>query len=110
MLLVLAIVGLFVLPEPWNVVGVCVAALIEVGEIWAWRKFLSRYRVHGGAEGMVGERAEVIERCDPRGRVKVRGEIWAARCEGEQSLELGARVSVVAVDGLTAVVSAHAAG
>lgn len=101
MLLLAAIAGLFILPQPWNVVGVCVAALIEVGEIWAWRKFLRRYRVRGGAEGMVGERAEVIERCDPRGRVKVRGEIWAAVTEGPDPLEPGRRATVVAVEGLT---------
>ena len=100
MLLVLAIVGLFVLPTPWNVVAVCAAAVVEVGEVWLWLRFLRRYRVQGGAEGMVGERAEVIEDCDPRGRVKLRGEIWAAMAEGE-ALPAGARVRVLAVEGLS---------
>lgn len=99
-LLTLAIIGLFVLPSPWNVVGLCVAALVEVGEIWLWMRFLRRYRVRGGAEGMVGERAEVMEACAPRGRVMVRGEIWAAEAEGEP-IETGARVRVSAVAGLT---------
>lgn len=99
MLIALAIVGLFVLPAPWNVAAVCAAAVVEVGEIWLWLRFLRRYRVQGGAEGMVGERAEVIEDCDPRGRVKLRGEIWAAEAE-EESLPAGARVRVQAVEGL----------
>ena len=95
MLLVLGIVGLFVLPEPWNVIGVCVAALIEVGEVFLWIKFLRRYRISTGAEGLVGERAEVIG----PDRVKVHGEIWSAT--GSSQLSPGQRVRVAAVDGLT---------
>lgn len=108
MLLALAIVGLFVLPVPWNVAAVCAAALVEVGELWLWRRFLRRYRVRGGAEGMVGERAEVIETCDPRGRVRLRGEIWTAEAEAE-ALPVGARVRVLAVNGLVVRVRAEAA-
>jgi membrane-bound serine protease (ClpP class) len=95
MLLLLGIIGLFFIPEPWNVVVVCVAALVEVGEVFAWIKFLRRYRVQTGAEGMVGERGEVIG----PGRVRVRGEIWTASADGP--LQPGDRVRVAAVDGLT---------
>jgi membrane-bound serine protease (ClpP class) len=95
MLLLLGIIGLFVLPEPWNVVVVCVAALIEVGEVFFWIKFLRRYRVQTGAEGLVGKRGQVIG----PGRVRVHGEIWNA--SGEVPLETGAQVRVAAVDGLT---------
>jgi membrane protein implicated in regulation of membrane protease activity len=101
MLLAASIVGLFVLPAPWNVIGVCVAAVIEVGELYLWKRFLNRYRVRGGAEGMVGERGEVMERCDPAGRVMVRGEIWSAVADGEATLEPGERIKVIAVKGLT---------
>jgi membrane protein implicated in regulation of membrane protease activity len=103
MLLVLGIVGLFVLPDPWNVVVVCVAALIEVGEVFFWIKFLRRYRVQTGAEGMVGERAEVIG----PGRVRVRGEIWSAT-GGDAPLKPGDEVRVIAVDGLTLRVESEA--
>ena len=61
-ILALAIVGLFFLPDPWRVVSSLVAAFIEVGEVFLWIKFLRRYRVKTGAEGMVGERAEAIGR------------------------------------------------
>ena len=104
MLLALSIVGIFVLPSPWNVVAVCVAAVIEVGELWAWRRFLSRYRVRGGAEGMIGERGEAIAECAPRGRVKVRGEIWEAESSGPP-IAPGAGVRVEAVEGLVLRVS-----
>lgn len=103
MLLALAIVGLFVLPAPWNVIAVCAAAVIEVAEVWLWIWFLRRYRVRGGAEGMVGERAEVLEACAPRGRVKVRGEIWTAEARGAPVVA-GERARVTAVEGLRLVV------
>ncbi len=93
MLLALAIAGLFVLPDPWRIVAVVVAALIEVGEIYLWIRFLRRYKVTTGVEAMIGERAEVIG----PGRVRVRGEIWRARGATEGS----ATVRIAAVDGLT---------
>jgi membrane protein implicated in regulation of membrane protease activity len=96
MLLLLGIVGLFVLPDPWNVVVVCLAALVEVAEVFFWIKFLRRYRVQTGAEGLVGERGEVIG----PGRVRVHGEIWTAS-GGEAELRPGDRVRVAAVNGLT---------
>jgi membrane protein implicated in regulation of membrane protease activity len=104
MLLAASIVGLFVLPGPWNVIGVCAAALLEVGELYLWKRYLDRYRVQGGAEGMVGERGEVIEACDPDGRVKVRGEIWTASAAPGEELRVGDRVRVLSVEGLRLVV------
>lgn len=103
MLLALAIVGLFVLPDPWGLIAVFTAAVIEVGEVFFWIRFLRRYPVTTGAEGLVGERGEVIVRCAPLGRVRLRGESWNAR--SEEPLELGEEVRVEAVDGLTLVVA-----
>ena len=99
MLLVLAIAGLFVLPTPWSVIAVCVAAAIEVGELYMWRWYLHRHRIKVGAEALVGERATVITACAPDGRVRMRGELWRARCS--TPLEAGAEARVAAVDGLT---------
>jgi membrane-bound serine protease (ClpP class) len=95
-ILALAIAGLFVLPDPWRIVFLVCAALIEVGEVFAWIRFLRRYRVTTGVEGMIGERAEVIG----PGRVRVHGEIWSARCDRAE----GETVRVAGVDGLTLVV------
>jgi membrane-bound serine protease (ClpP class) len=99
MLLALAIAGLFFLPQPWSVIGVAVAASIEVGEVLLWRRFLRRYRVQTGAEGLVGEPAEVVAPLVPNGTVRLRGEIWRAR--SGLPVEVGERVRVVSVDGLT---------
>jgi membrane-bound serine protease (ClpP class) len=105
MLLALAVAGLFFLPDPWRLVVLVIAAIVEVAEIYLWIRFLRRYRVTTGAEGMVGQAGEAISRCDPEGRVRVRGEIWNARCHG--GVEAGERVVVTAIDGLTLVVEAE---
>lgn len=99
MLLIAAIVGLFVLPAPWNAVVVAAVAVIEVGEVYFWIRFLRRYRIQTGAEAMVGKRAEVLESCSPYGRVRLHGEIWRAR--SETPVARGETVRVAAVDGLT---------
>lgn len=106
MLLALAIAGVFFIPDPWRVILLGAAAVIEVGEVYLWIRFLRRYRVTTGAEGMIGERGEVLERCDPEGRVRVRGEIWNARCIA--GAEPGTEVTVSEVSGLTLVVEPRA--
>ena len=105
MLLVAALVALFFLPEPWGLVAVGAAAVVEIGEVWFWIRFLRRYRVTTGAEGLVGARGEVVEACEPTGRVRVRGELWQARCPTPAIS--GQRVRVTAVDGLTLEVEAE---
>jgi membrane-bound serine protease (ClpP class) len=98
-LLVAALVSLFFLPDPWGYVAVGAAAVTEVGEVFFWIRFLRRYRVTTGAEGLVGEPGEVVEACEPTGRVRVRGELWNARCR--EPLGVGRMVRVTGVDGLT---------
>lgn len=102
MLLALAIAGLFFIPDPWRVIILVLAAVIEVAEVFFWIKFLRRYRVTTGVEGMVGEFAETLSPCRPEGRVRARGEIWNARCAA--GAESGERVRIEAVSGLTLVV------
>jgi membrane-bound serine protease (ClpP class) len=97
-ILALAIAGLFLLDGPLRFVLLFCALVIEVGELYLWIRFLRRYRVTTGAEGMVGERAQVIG----PGRVRVHGEIWKAR--GGEGRGAGDEVRVAAVDGLTLVV------
>ena len=98
MILALAIAGLFVLPDPWRIVFLVCAVLIEVGEVYFWIRFLRRYRVTTGIEGLIGETAEVIG----AGRVRVHGEIWNAR--GDADVARGQPVRIADVDGLTLVV------
>ena len=107
MVLTASIVGLFVLPSPWNVIVFGLAVFFEIGEIYLWTRFLERYRVRGGAEGMLGERATVIEECAPEGIVRVRGELWKAHADGGESLLAGERAKVLAVDGLVVTVTRY---
>ena len=99
MLLLAAFASIFFLPEPWGYVAVAVAAVVEVGEVYLWICFLRRYRVTTGAEGLVGERAEVVEAISPTGRVRVRGELWSAR--SSRPAIPGQQVRITSVDGLT---------
>lgn len=95
MILALTIVlALVVLPSPLGLIAVGTAALIEVGEVFAWKRWLSRYSVKTGAEALVGATATVID--DHRARV--RGEIWNAR--SDSPLPAGSRARIAAVDGL----------
>jgi membrane protein implicated in regulation of membrane protease activity len=91
--------AVLVLPPAWGLAVVVVAAAIEVAEVGFWIRFLRRYRIATGRESFAGSPAEVIEACDPRGRVRFRGEIWHAECPG--GAEVGERVTVAGVHGLT---------
>ena len=72
------LLALFVLPSPWGLVAILAAVALEVGESWFWIRFTQ---------------------CRPDGRVRVRGELWRARCAG--GAEVGEHVRVVRIDDLT---------
>jgi membrane-bound serine protease (ClpP class) len=91
--------ALFLLPPGWGIALVSVALVIEVAEVGFWIRFLRRYRIATGKEALIGVSAEVIEACDPRGRVRIRGEIWHAECSSPA--DVGDRVSITGVHGLT---------
>jgi membrane protein implicated in regulation of membrane protease activity len=91
--------AVFVLPPAWGLAAVTVGIAIEVAEVGFWIRFLRRYRIATGKEALVGSSAEVIEACEPRGRVRFRGEIWHAECD--VPVEVGRRVRVTGVRSLT---------
>jgi membrane protein implicated in regulation of membrane protease activity len=99
LLAIAILLTVFVLEPAIGVAVIALAALIEIGELVFWRRMLGRYRIRAGAESLVGEPAEVIEACDPRGRVRLRGELWNARAA--ERLELGEAARITGVDGLT---------
>jgi membrane-bound serine protease (ClpP class) len=100
MALVVAIaLAVFVLPLPWGLIAVGLALVWEIAELMLLPRHLHRrYAVRTGAEGLVGERAQVVERLDPEGRVRLRGEIWRARAT--TALPVGTQVEVTGVSGL----------
>lgn len=58
-----------------------------------------REKVKTGAETLIGKKGEVIEKLDPRGRVKVNGETWAA--VGDKKIGKEEKVKILKVDGNT---------
>jgi membrane-bound serine protease (ClpP class) len=93
--------ALLVLP-PWlGLIAIVTGIVVEIAEVGFWIRFLRRYKVRTGSEGLVGTVAEVVEACDPEGRVRLRGEIWRARGPRSAPATVGQLVEVTAVDGLT---------
>ena len=98
-LIAMLALALFLLPPGWGIAAVALGIVVEVAEVGFWVRFLRRYRIATGAEALIGATAEVIEACDPRGRVRFRGEIWHAHCDSGAAI--GDRVTITAVHGLT---------
>ena len=111
-LLITVLLAVFILPTPWNAVVAVVGVILEAGEITFLRRWSKRIgrrtKATTGAEAMIGRRAEVVEECRPKGSVRIKGELWEARCEAGAG-----RGDIVVVDGvedLTLVVSPEGPG
>jgi membrane protein implicated in regulation of membrane protease activity len=91
--------AVFALPPGWGLAAVVLGIVVEVAEVGFWIRFLRRYRISSGPEALVGKRGEVIQACDPRGRIRLRGEIWHAHCD--EGAAVGDSVVVTSVVGLT---------
>src|SRR5688572_23476617 len=72
------------------------------------RKVLAAHRdepIRTGWEELVGMDAEVREPLDPVGQIWIEGALWKARvADGEPGVEIGNRVRIESVDGLTLIV------
>ena len=100
MLFVVAVIlAVFVIPQPWGLVLVGVAAVVEIGETFFWIWLSQRRRAKVGVETLIGAVAEVVSACRPDGQVRVQGELWRARCD--EGADRGETVRVVDRDGLT---------
>ena len=106
-LLVCILLAVFVLPAPWNAIVAVIGLLLEVIEVTLLRRWSNRMgkraKATTGAEAMIGKRAEVATECRPKGSVRIKGELWEARCEA--GADRGDTVVVDDVDGLMLVVS-----
>jgi membrane protein implicated in regulation of membrane protease activity len=101
-LVVALLLALYVLDRPWDVVVVVGAIVVEVGEIFFWIWLSKRRRPQVGAETLIGAEAVVVTPCQPRGQVRVAGELWDALCDA--GAETGDLVRIVGRRGLTLVV------
>jgi membrane protein implicated in regulation of membrane protease activity len=96
------LLAVFVLPEPWDLPVVLLAAVVEIGETAFWLWYTRRRRAQMGPETLIGATARVVTPCLPMGQVRVQGELWRARCEA--GADAGEEVRILALDGLTLVV------
>jgi membrane protein implicated in regulation of membrane protease activity len=81
-------------------------ALIVVVQPIARRARTGAPALSSGVDGLMGRSAVVLERVDGTGgRIKLAGETWSARAlSDDDTFEPGSQVSVVEIDGATAVV------
>jgi membrane-bound serine protease (ClpP class) len=97
------LIALFFVPSPWSILVILAGAVAEVGEVIWGRRLAQRWRPRTGAEAMIGETAQVVTACRPRGQVRVRGELWEA--VADEGADPGDTVRIEAIDGLTLVVA-----
>ena len=76
------------------IAGGALVEIIEIGVWLKWRKVAPR----SGVEMMVGMTGVALTDCIPEGQIKVKGQIWNARCV--EGVKAGATVRVTAVNGL----------
>ena len=100
--LIALLLAIFVLPWPWGLIAVVVAAALDIAETGVFMWWSKRRKSSVGVETIVGRRGVAVGRLWPEGQVKVDGEIWGARCP--DGCDAGADVVVRSVEGLTLVV------
>jgi membrane protein implicated in regulation of membrane protease activity len=100
--LIALVLAIFVLPSPWGLIAVVIAALLDIGETGVFMWWSKRRKSSVGVETIVGRRGVAVGRLWPEGQVKVDGEIWGALCP--DGCDAGADVVVRSVEGLTLVV------
>jgi membrane protein implicated in regulation of membrane protease activity len=109
MIFLLCLILAVVLPisSTWTAILVIAGCVLEIGEVVILRRWSKRLDkavpVAAGAETMVGDTGTVVSPCRPNGTVRIRGELWNARCA--QGADAGAAVRVDALDELELVVS-----
>jgi membrane-bound serine protease (ClpP class) len=96
--LIALLLAVFVLPSPWGLVAVAIGALLEIAEASFFIWYSKRRQASVGVDSLVGKRGVAIDALWPEGQVRIRGEIWKARCRG--GCDPGAAVVVRQIDGL----------
>ena len=104
LLLFSILLAVFVLPSPWGLVAVVIAAVIEIAEAGVICWWSQRRKAFVGVESLVGKRGIAVDALWPVGQVRVTGELWNARCEG--GCDPGSAVVVREIDGLVLEVEA----
>lgn len=99
MLLIVALVVLLFLPDPWNVFLAVLFGVLGLVELYLWNRTVRSRRKVVGVHRLVGQIGKVRVTCRPVGQVFVAGELWRAHCE--EGADAGESVRVAAVNDLT---------
>ena len=99
MFLLLALLLLLLIPEPWNVAATFAALALFSLEVFYFYRRMRGVKVVTGAESLVGAVGKSVEPLDPEGHIRVQGELWQARAW--EAVPAGTKVRVVAIDNLT---------
>ena len=98
MFLLLAVLVLLLLPDPWNVVAALAALAVGGLEVLYFYRRMRGEKVVTGVENLLGATGRVTSTLAPSGQIRVLGEIWEARAAA--AVPVGETVRVVAMDGL----------
>lgn len=98
MFVLLAVLLLLLLPDPWNVVGALAALAVGGAEVLYFYRRMRGEKVVTGVENLVGSTGKVTTPLAPSGQIRVLGEIWEA--QAATAVPVGETVRVVAVHGL----------
>ncbi|HEV7770285.1 MAG TPA: NfeD family protein [Solirubrobacterales bacterium] len=110
----LVVGGILALDSGTDAADIIGPALITLGVLsgatfyFVARKVIAAHRdnpIRAGTEELVGATAEARSSIDPEGQVWIEGALWAARLANESGpVQVGGRVTVEAIEGLTLVV------
>jgi membrane-bound serine protease (ClpP class) len=98
MFLLLAVLLLLLLPDPWNVVAALAALVVGGLEVLYFYRRMRGEKVVTGVENLVGATGQVTTPLAPSGQIRLLGETWEARATS--AVPVGETVRVVAVNGL----------
>jgi membrane-bound serine protease (ClpP class) len=96
------VVAFLFVPEGWRIPVIVAFAVLEATETLVTWRLSRRGAPKVGAETLIGAGGRTLTECRPSGTVRVRGEVWQARCE--TGAAVGQAVRVTGRDGLTLVV------
>jgi len=102
LVLIALFLAIFVLSSPWGLAAVVVAAVLDIAETGLFIWWSKRRKATVGVDALVGKVGIASSDLWPQGQIRIRGEIWQARCAG--GCDAGTQVVVRAIEGLTLVV------
>jgi membrane-bound serine protease (ClpP class) len=102
LVLIAIALAIFLLPQPWGLIAIVVAAVADVTEVIVFRWWSQRKRARVGVQVLVGKTAIALSALAPHGQVRIAGEIWEAH--SASPIARGEEVVVRGIDGLTLLV------